>query len=188
MISISNHSKLQLPVPVDVAFQGETGAYSEIAILEKIENGMPIPRRSFKDVFGFVTNQPESYGLIPVSNSIAGEVDGIRILLEHFKPKIVGKFLIPIDHCLIVNKGVKKIKAVYSHIQALKQCKDYIEERKYSQVPCRDTAGAVKMIRELEILDAGAIASQVAARKYDMDILATDLTMKNNITTFYLIK
>ncbi|MFV2016807.1 MAG: prephenate dehydratase domain-containing protein, partial [Candidatus Heimdallarchaeota archaeon] len=63
-----------------------------------------------------------------------------------------------------------------------------IVENKLIQIPYYDTAGAVKMIKEQRLLDAGAIASKLAAQVYEMDILDSNLDSEDNVTTFYLIK
>ena len=126
--------------------------------------------------------------MIPVRNSIAGEVEGVDDLLNHYNPNIIHKIQVAIEHCLIVNPGVTKIKSVYSHIQALKQCQQYIQEKMLFQISFYDTAGAVKMIKELDWSDAGAIASKLAAQLYDMEILDYNLGSEDNITTFYLIQ
>ncbi len=185
---ISEHVKYVLPLKSSVAYQGETGAYSELAILNNIVNGFAIPKNSFWEIFDALSTRSVSYGMIPVSNSIAGKVEGIEELLSKYNPQIIHELHIAIDHCLIVNPGITDIKSVYSHIQALKQCQKYISENMLLQIPYYDTAGAVKMIKELGLMDVGAIASKLAAEVYEMDILDSNLGSKDNVTTFYLIK
>lgn len=185
---ISESAKYILPPKSSVAYQGEIGAYSELAILNHIENGITIPKNSFQEIFEALSNGSVSYGMVPVSNSIAGKVEGIEELYANYNPQIIHELHIVIEHCLIVNPGITEIKSVYSHIQALKQCQKYISENMLFQIPYYDTAGAVKMIKELGLLDAGAIASKLAADVYGMDILDSNLGTKDNVTTFSLVK
>ena len=79
--------------------------------------------------------------------------------------KSVAKSLVKLAHVLIVNQGttIDQIKAVYSHPQALAQCRSYLEKTKWEIIPAYDTAGSVKMIKEQKLLNAAAIASEKAA-------------------------
>ncbi len=95
-----------------------------------------------------------------------------------------------IEHCLIANPGtaLADIKVVYSHPQALAQCRTFLEEFGRELIPTYDTAGSVKMLKEKSLKNAGAIASERAAYLYGMSILAEDIADNpENYTRFFVL-
>jgi prephenate dehydratase len=173
-----------------VAFQGERGAYGEMAALQYFPGATLVPLKSFADVFEAAEGRKVAYAVIPVENSIEGSVGEVYDLLLLTKLKAVGEVYQRVHHCLIANKGskVSQIKSVYSHPQALGQCRGYLRRKKLEPLPAYDTAGAVKMIKERGMQDAAAIASKHAAQLYGMEILAEGIEdRKNNYTRFLVI-
>lgn len=160
---------------VQVAFQGERGAYSEAAAIDffgpEIE---PVPCASFEEVFRRVEEASYEYGIVPIENSLAGSIHRNYDLLLRHELTIVGETNFRIVHNLIAHRGVKlvDIKRVYSHPQALSQCERYLDGLiGVARIPAYDTAGSVKMIKEQGLRDTAAIASRQAAIVYDMAIL-----------------
>lgn len=175
-----------------VAFQGEWGAYSEEAIIAYLgESVQPIPQLYLKDVFDTVEKGTADAGLVPVENSIEGSIVRTYDLLNERTLKAGGESVHKILHCLISNPGVemKDIKKVYSHPQALGQCRKFLDEFKMEPIPSYDTAGSVKMIKNLGLKDSAAIASERAAQYYNMKILRKGIeTHFENYTRFLLIQ
>jgi chorismate mutase / prephenate dehydratase len=174
-----------------VSFQGENGAYSESAVIQHFgKNAKTIPCKSFPDAFHAVETGKADFGMLPVENSIEGTVTQVCDLLVHSNLKIIGEEIVRVHHCLIANKGSKisQIKKVYSHPQALGQCRKFIEEHKFEAVATYDTAGSVKLLSESREPNTGAIASERAAQIYDMRILAKGVeTNKKNYTRFVVL-
>lgn len=173
-----------------VAFQGERGAYGEMAALQYFPGATLVPCKSFAEVFDATEKKKVAYAVIPVENSIEGSVGEVYDLLLSTKLKAVGEVYQRVHHCLIANKDVKisQLKSVYSHPQALGQCRDYLRRKKLASMPAYDTAGAVKMIKEQEMHNSAAIASRRAAELYDMEILAEGIEdRKNNYTRFLVM-
>ncbi|MEW6604942.1 MAG: prephenate dehydratase [Thermoproteota archaeon] len=171
-----------------VAFQGERGAYGEMATLQYFPRAILIPKKSFQDVFDAADNGEVDYIVVPVENSIEGSVNEIYDLLLQTKLAVKGEVYQRVRHCLIANRGAKKIKYVHSHPQALAQCRGYLQKKRLEPVPAYDTAGAVKMIKENKMLDSAAIASRRAAELYDMQILDEGIEdRKNNYTRFLVL-
>jgi len=173
-----------------VAFQGEVGAYSEEAALEFFGNDVEtIPHRTLADVFKSVEGGSVKYGIVPVENSIEGSVFQTYDLLLQSNLKICGESILKVSHCLISNeKEISSIKEVYSHPQALGQCRAFLEKFRFTVIAAYDTAGSVKMIKEKRLPNAAAIASERAARVYEMNILARNIeTDPNNYTRFLII-
>ncbi len=175
-----------------VAFQGDHYAFSELAALKFFKgNAQGIPCRNFKEVFDMVQQGRVSFGIIPIENSSTGSIHNNYDLLLQHDLYIVGEVFLRIDHHLIANPGVKfeDIQVVYSHPQALEQCRDFLSTMPHVQaMPSFDTAGSVKLIRDQKLLHAAAIASQQAAEDYGMRILRRKIQdIQENITRFLLI-
>jgi prephenate dehydratase len=173
---------------IRIAFQGERGAYSEMAIMLKFPASTAIPLKTFYDVFETVKNHRNGMAVVPIENSIEGSVSETYDLLLQDKIHVSGEIFQRINHCLIVNKGYKKLINVYSHPQALGQCRNYIQSKKLEPIPAFDTAGAVKFIKDNKMMESAAIASRRAAEIYDMEILEEGIEDKqNNFTRFFVI-
>src|SRR3972149_6540255 len=164
---------------VQVAFQGELGAYSEQAIIDFFGGTptKPHPCETFDEVFRSVERDEVDFGMIPIENSLEGSVSQTYDLLLESDLKVCGETEVRVSHCLIVNPGVtlSQVKRVFSHPQALGQCKRFLKQLNCELVPAYDTAGSVKMIKERGIRDGAAIASARAAEIYGMHILAREI-------------
>ncbi|MBU4299228.1 prephenate dehydratase [Patescibacteria group bacterium] len=178
---------------VKVAFQGEIGAFSEEAVFKFFgsnSNIQTIPCQTFADVFKLVEEGNADFGILPIENSLEGTVGQNYELLLTSDVNIFGEEILRIRHCLIANKGVKigAIKRVYSHPQALGQCREFLEKLKLEAIPVYDTAGGVRMLKEEKAEEAAAIASERAGKIYQMKILKKGIeTNKQNFTRFFII-
>ncbi len=171
-----------------VAFQGEHGAYSEIAARKLFPNSNLVPMKFFHDIFAALHDGSIDCAVVPIENSIEGSVNEIYDLLLDTEKKIVGEIFLKINHCLIALPNNSTITRVLSHPQALAQCRNYIKNRNLNSIPTYDTAGSVRLIKEKKILDAAAIASKNAAEFYDMKILDQNIEdRKNNFTRFLVL-
>lgn len=173
-----------------VTFQGERGAYSEMATLQYFPNAKVMPKKSFQDVFDSIETCEANYAVVPIENSIEGSINETYDLLLQTKTTVTGEIYQRVRHCLIVNKGttLDELEAVYSHPQAIAQCRNYLQLKRLDSVLTYDTAGAVKMIKERKIMNAAAIASRRAAEIYDMDVLEEGIEdRKNNFTRFLVL-
>jgi chorismate mutase / prephenate dehydratase len=176
---------------ITVAFQGEPGAYSESAVYQFFgSEAQAKPCRDFRDVFEGVKCKEVAAGVVPVENSLEGSINQNYDLFFRYDLKVCGEVIVKIAHCLIVNPGTSmdQIKAVYSHPQALAQCRSFLEKMKWEIIPTYDTAGSVKIIKEQKLQNAAAIASQQAAELHGMQILAKDIAdNKENYTRFFVL-
>jgi chorismate mutase / prephenate dehydratase len=176
---------------VKVAFQGERGAYSESAVYQFFGADTQVkPCREFRDVFESVEKQETPHGVVPMENSTEGSINQNYDLFLKYDLKVRGEVIVKIEHCLIANPGtaLADIKTVYSHPQALAQCRTFLEELGRELIPTYDTAGSVKMIKEKGLKDAAAVASERAANLYGMQILAKDIADNpENYTRFFVL-
>ena len=174
-----------------IAFQGADGAYSQEAIFETFGvQTRTLPCPSFAELFRAVETGRANLGMLPIENSTAGAINqSYDLLLEH-DLKITREVIFRVRHALMAAPGVTltEIKRVYSHPQALAQCERFIAERGWEPVAAYDTAGAAKQLTASRERNAGAIASETAARLYGLQVLARgveDLT--NNYTRFFVV-
>jgi prephenate dehydratase len=175
-----------------VAFQGERGAFSEQAAARFFQRKvklLPVP--AFDDIFKLVEGRKADSGILPIENSLHGSVLENYDLLQGYDLAIIGEVKLRIVHCLMANHGVrlKNIRRVYSHPQALAQCRSYLKKlKKVEPTPAYDTAGSAKLLRDENLVDAGAIASAQAARDYGLKILARNIEdNRANFTRFLVL-
>ncbi len=173
-----------------IALQGEEGCYSEEAARRHLGEVEILHRASVEEALSSVEAGDADAALIPVENTITGAItDGLRPLL-YTSLRISGEVIHRISHCLIAHPrtSIRDIRRVYSHPQALKQCRNFLQSRGLTPVEALDTAGSVKMLRSHEWRDAAAIASKGAAEAYGMEILAEEIEDKKpNYTRFLLL-
>ena len=174
-----------------VAFQGEIGAYGEEAAFQFFGASIKTkPCESFEDVFKVVEREEVQFGVVPVENSLEGSIGRVYDLLLDSSLRVCGEIELRVIHCLI---GVPEarldlIKRVYSHPQALGQCKAFLRHLDAELISTYDTAGSVKMIKEMGTVGGAAIASARAAELYGMKILAQEIEdTPNNFTRFFIL-
>jgi len=177
-----------------VAFQGEPGAFSEMAVhtLFSKSSTTAIPLPAFLDVFSAVLAGEVDYGMVPIENSLAGPInENYDLLLQFPDLRIVAETQVRVEHNLIGLPGTKlgQIKRVFSHPQGLAQSRQFLESHPdWEAVPFYDTAGSVKHIAKVGDPSLAAIASGEAARVYRMEVLVPGVeTNPRNFTRFFLI-
>lgn len=180
------------PKKITAAFQGEHGAYSEEAILKQYgPHTITLPCESFDRVFAAVEGAECDLGFIPVENSLAGSIHrNYDLLLQHVLA-VVGEHSLRISHCLIGLPGASlaNIRRVISHPQALAQCEQSLRALPGVRVEAvYDTAGSVKMVKELGDPAVAAIASVRAAEIYGLPVLRSGMEdSPANFTRFQII-
>ncbi len=174
-----------------VSFQGELGAFSELAIYEYFRNDVKVvPKEAFVEIFDSVSSGEVDNGIIPIENSLAGSIhENYDLLLEH-DLVITGEVKLRIVHNLIVNKGGKlsDVRKIYSHPQAISQCKDFLSTiHNIDLISVYDTAGAARKIKEVGSYEDAAIASEQAALDYKLDIIESGIESNHKNYTRFLI-
>ena len=172
------------------AFQGVNGAFSELAGKKIYLNAKSIPCKTFEEMFEFARQGKSDVAIVPIENSRAGRVADTQLLIPESKLKIIGEYFLEVSHCLVAPKGsnIDEIKKVYSHEQAIAQCRNNLIKNNKDMIVVADTAGAAKMISEKNDKAKGAIASQLAAEIYNLEIIKSNFQdAYNNITRFLLM-
>jgi prephenate dehydratase len=172
-----------------IAFQGEPGANSHIAIVEAYPDAEPLPCATFEDALSAISSGEADLGMIPIENSVAGRVADIHHLLPASGLYIVGEWFLPVHHQLMAPRGARlsDIKTVESHVHALGQCRRIIRERGIRPIVSGDTAGAARDIAERGDKTTAAIASRLAAGIYGLDILIEDIEDEAHNTTRFVM-
>jgi len=174
-----------------VAFQGEVGAYSEQAGLLFFGSEASVnPCKGLRDVFETIEKGKSEFGVVPVENSLEGSVNETYDLLLESSLRVSGEMNLRVVHCLVGSPETQlsDIKVVFSHPQALAQCRRFLESLNCELVSTYDTAGSVKMIREKGLVDSAAIASEKAAEVYGMKVLKKAIEdSPNNYTRFFVL-
>ena len=133
----------------NVSFQGERGAYSEAAARSFFDKQIEtIPKTTFAEILENTSKDVTEYSILPVENSLEGSVGESYDLLYSTSLNATGEIYHRIEHCLIGTGNINEIDTVYSHPQALGQCRKFIEEHNMKTIPSYDTAGSVKMIKD----------------------------------------
>jgi prephenate dehydratase len=155
-----------------VAFQGEPGAYANLAAREAIPHAQAIPKPTFEEAIEAAKSGDTDLVIIPVENSLIGRIADIHHLLPDSGLHIVGEHFLPIRHQLLGLKdaGLADIKSVYSQAPALAQCRSVLREMKLVTHTWYDTAGSAKHVAELGDKSAAAVASTLAAEFYGLKV------------------
>ena len=173
-----------------VAFQGEKGAYSHLACLEVFPNVDATACSTFEKAFQLAKDNSEYKIVIPIENSLAGRVADIHYLIPKYKLQIHAEHFQKVTHNLLGIKGskLKDIKTVRSHSQAIGQCSKMISENKIKPIISADTAGSAKFISEKKDKTDSAIASDLAAKTYGLEIIKSNVEDEvGNVTRFFIM-
>ncbi len=172
-----------------VAFQGEPGAYANLAAREALPNAQYVPCPTFDQAVDAVRRGDTDLCIIPVENSLMGRIADIHHLLPDAGLHIVGEHFLRIQHQLLGIKGARLegLKSVYSQGPALAQCLKVIRDLKLKAENWHDTAGSAKHIAELKDPTIAAIASKMAGELYGLEILKPDVEDEHHNHTRFLI-
>ncbi len=173
-----------------IAIQGELGAYSHIAA-ENLYAGAEIKTcATFEETFKQAYNDQNYKIVIPIENSLAGRVADIHYLLPKYKLQIHGEYFQIVEHNLLCKQDatIDDIKYVRSHAQAIGQCQNIINKRKFKSIVSADTAGSAKELAEGKDKSIAAIASELSAKIYNLKILEKNIEdEKGNVTRFLIM-
>ena len=175
-----------------VGYQGVAGSFGNEAMLKYFKNIKEAKSyEKFEEVFKAVESGEIEYGILPVENSSTGGIGTVEDRLKEYNLYIVGEECIKISQNLVGIKGatVDDIKEVYSHPQGFEQSTKFFDKHKnYNLIPYSNTAISAKLVSDLKDKSKAAIASERAAKLYDLKIIKKDVNdLKNNYTRFIVI-
>lgn len=169
-----------------VCYQGLPFSYTESATKSLFPDKEIINTESFEQVFSDVYNDKADIGVLPIENSTAGYINEIYDLLVKYELYINYNYIKKISHCIAGVKGseISYIKQVYSHPQALAQCRDYITKNKFQAINDTNTAVSAKRVFEMNDQSIACICPREAAEFYGLKILDTKINRNENYTRF----
>lgn len=176
-----------------VSIQGIEGCFHQVAARQFFGKTTEVVCCStFKEVIQNATSSKQAApGIMAIENSIAGSIlPNYRLLLKS-PVNIVGEVYLHIKQHLLVNSGVQlqDIREVHSHYMALQQCDEFLDRHNWKLVETEDTALGAKQIHQHKNKHAAAIAGNLAAEIYGLEILVPNIhTIKNNYTRFLVIQ
>ena len=173
-----------------IVYQGSPGAYSHLAAEKIYPDSEFIPCNTFEDCFKSCYENDDYKTIIPVENSIAGRVADIQYLINKYKLQIYAEHFEEIKHNLMILKDneLKNVISVRSHSQAISQCQKLINSYKFEPIIVADTAGSAKYISEKKLFNEAAIASELAAKIYDLKIVKKNIEdNRSNVTRFLIM-
>lgn len=173
---------------ITVAFQGTFGAYGHEAINRYFnKQARPLGFELSEQVMEAVLTGAVDQGILPIENSIVGNVAINSDLINLYPVSIVGEYYLGIRHTLLGLKGAKlsQIKEVHSHPIALAQCRFFLEKHKIKAIPAYDTAGSSALLHEWGDIEIAAISSELCSELYDLEVLSKDIQqVETNFTRF----
>jgi len=173
-----------------IALQGEQGCFSHLASLEIFPNAEIKFCSTFEETFQLAKENPIYKIVIPIENSLAGRVADIHYLIPKYKLQVHAEHFHKINHNLLGIKGskIKDIETVRSHSQAIGQCQKIISDNNLKPIISADTAGSARFIFEKKDKSEAAIASALAAKIYDLEILKSNIEDESgNVTRFFIM-
>ena len=174
-----------------VAIQGIKGSYSEEAAREICGAARILECVKFEDAFYSLESGAANFAVIPFKNKIVGDIETPHLLLNKTKLRILDQLELKVNHLLAgtPNAEFENLKTVRSHVEALKQCRQFLSQNVcLQQITGADTASGIRRIIENDDPHDAAIGSRRAAEIYGAKILRENIADDaDNWTTFYLI-
>jgi len=176
-------------MPQKIAFQGELGAYGHQACAQARPDFEPLPCETFDDAIEFVRKGDADLGMIAVENSTYGRVADVHSLLPESGLHIVDESFVRVHVNLLAKKGaiLQQIRHAYGHPVILPQCAGFLRENTISPHATSDNARAAREVAEGDDMTVGALASELAAEIYGLDVLARHIEDSDRNTTRFLV-
>jgi chorismate mutase/prephenate dehydratase len=180
---------LALEEPLKVAYLGPQGTFTQMATLKQFGDsvvGMPLV--TVDDVFREVTSESCHYGVVPVENSTEGVINHTLDNFLDSSLRICGEVEIRVHHQLMVSpEATGEIKRIYSHQQTLGQCRRWLNGHYPNVERLTASSNAEAARRVVEEKDAAAIAGEMAAEIYGLDILSRQIEDESDNTTRFIV-
>jgi prephenate dehydratase len=172
-----------------IAFQGELGAYSHQACAQARPDFTPVPCQTFEDVVEMTRSGAVDLGMLAVENSTYGRVADVHSLLPKAGLHIVDEAFVRVHVNLLGVKGAKltDVTEAHGHVVILPQCAGFLKEHGIKGHVSSDNARAAREVAEGGDKTRAALASELAAEIYGLDVLARHIEDHKNNTTRFLV-
>ena len=172
-----------------ISFQGEPGAYSHQACREARPEHEPLPCATFDEAIEAVRSGEAELGMIAVENSTYGRVADVHHLLPNSGLHIVGEAFVRVHVNLLGVPGARleDVREANGHVVILPQAAGYLKTHGIRGKVSSDNARAAREVAEARDPARAALASELAAEIYGLDVLARHIEDQANNTTRFLI-
>ena len=172
-----------------VSFPGPRGTYGESAARSFFNEFVTtMPAETFSKALRMTEDGESEYAVIPIENMLEGAVGQSYDLLLSTSLLVVGEVYHPIRHCLIGLGDIGQANTVYSHPQALEQCREFIESHGLQRMAATSTADSVRIVKDLNRVDTVCIASEAASEIYGIPVMFREIAdRQRNYTRFFLM-
>ncbi|MGH7032848.1 MAG: prephenate dehydratase [Stellaceae bacterium] len=172
-----------------IAFQGEPGAYSDLACRQVFPRWKSLPCDAFEDAIAAARRGRAALAMLPIENSVAGRVADIHHLLPDSGLHIIGEHYQRVNHHLLAVPGARlqDLKIVRSHVHALSQCRKLIRQLGLKPEIAADTAGSAAEVAARGDRHVAAIASELAGEVYGLVSLKKNIEDAGHNTTRFLV-
>jgi prephenate dehydratase len=172
-----------------IAFQGELGAYSHQACAQARPDFSPVPCQTFEDVVEMTRSGAVDLGMLAVENSTYGRVADVHSLLPKAGLHIVDEAFVRVHVNLLGVKGAKlaDVTEAHGHVVILPQCAGFLKDHGIKGKVSSDNARAAREVAEAGDKTRAALASELAAEIYGLDVLARHIEDQKNNTTRFLV-
>src|SRR5256714_3013521 len=181
-------SALSLEKSMTIAYFGPEATFTHQAAIRRFGASLRYsPQKTISDVFAEVARNRADYGVVPVENSTEGVVTHTLDMLVDSDLQIVSQIVLPIQHCLLSNSPRDQIKKLYSHPQPLGQCRAWLQAH-LSHVEIQETSSTTRAAQlAANEPHTAALASSLAAEKYGLKILESDVQDSSSNATRFLV-
>ena len=172
-----------------IAFQGELGAYGHQACVEARPDFDPLPCDTFEDAMEAVRSGAADLGMIAVENSTYGRVADVHSLLPKSGLHIVDEAFVRVHVNLLGVKGaaLSDVKEAHGHVVILPQCAGFLKNHNIAGKVSTDNARAAREVAEAKDVSKAALASELAADIYGLDVIARHIEDHSRNTTRFII-
>jgi chorismate mutase/prephenate dehydratase len=182
-------SALSLEKSMTIAYLGPEATFTHQAAIRRFGSSLRYaPQKTIADVFTEVSKNRADYGVVPVENSTEGVVTHTLDMFVDSELKIVAQIVLPIQHCLLSKSKREKINKLFTHPQALAQCRVWVQNR----LPHAEIVETSSNARSAQLAateqNSAAIAGALAGERYGLHILEADLQDNSaNVTRFLVL-
>lgn len=184
------HACRNLQKRLSVAYFGPEASFTHAAALKSFGRGAElIPVRTISEVFAEVDKGRTDFGVVPIENSLGGGVYHTLDMFMESPLSISAELELPVHHYLLSRnaRSMDKVTALYSHYQALSQCRKWVDEHLPNARVIESTSTSEAAAQAAKTKGAAAISSKLASQRYGLDILASRIEDSAQNSTRFLI-
>ncbi|OYT55101.1 MAG: prephenate dehydratase [Candidatus Altiarchaeales archaeon ex4484_2] len=178
----------RLQEPIEVSYLGPEGSFTHQAANQRFGSQADYkPIESIEDVFSEIDKGRCDYGVVPIESSLEGMVTRTLDMFIESSNKINGEIFLPVSHCLLSRVDMDSIRVIYSHPQAIAQCRSWIR-RNLPGAEIREASSTSEAARiAVNEKNSAAIASSMAAAIYKLGIVEENIQDRGESYTRFLI-